>query len=126
MSRKRLIIIAAIVLVLAGGAGYWFVLKPGPSVAQPGAVDPLNAIQVNLADGHYLRVGLALQLTKDAQDIDGSKALDAAIGLFSGVSVSQADDAASREKLRAKLVRTLASRYDGKVMNVYFTEFVTQ
>lgn len=123
---KLIAAVLALVLV-AGGAGYWFLLKPaGPTGPQPGAVSTLNAIQVNLADGHYLRLGMALQLTKDAGEIDGSKALDAAISLFSGTSVDQVDDRAKREKLRAQLNRALAQRYDGQVMSVYFTEFVTQ
>lgn len=122
------LIAAALVLVLAaGGAGYWFFLKPsGPNVPQPGAVSPLTSIQINLADGHYLRLGMALQLTKKADSVDGSKALDAAISLFSGTSMAQVDDGPSREKLRKQLVRMLETRYPDQVMGVYFTEFVTQ
>ena len=38
----------------------------------------LDAIQINLADDHYLKVGIALQASKDAgEELDGSKALDA-------------------------------------------------
>ena len=47
---------------------------------------PGRPIQINLAGGHYLRIGLALQLTDSAsKEIDGSKALDATIDLFSGL-----------------------------------------
>lgn len=124
---KKLIAIVAVVVLAAAGAGYFFLLKPsGPKVPQPGAVDPLSSIQINLADGHYLRLGMALQLTKGSGDIDGSKALDAAISLFSGASVDVVDDHAGREKLRTQLEKTLKQRYAGDVMDVYFTEFVTQ
>lgn len=120
------ILVVLVVLLAAGGAGYWFFLKPGPTGPQPGDVTPLDSIQVNLADGHYLRLGLALQLTKGTKEVDGSKALDAAIDLFSGEPVAQVDKRSVREKLRTRLDHTLEDRYDGEVMDVYFTEFVTQ
>lgn len=124
MVKKILIVVVALAVV--GGAGWWFFLKPGPSGPQPGAVSPLESIQVNLADGHYLRLGLALQLTTAAKEVDGSKALDAAIEVFSGLPAATVDKKSAREKLRGELEKQLEQRYDGEVMDVYFTEFVTQ
>lgn len=127
-SKKR-VLIAVLVVVLLLGAGAYFVLKPSPGAAkpEPGAVDALDSIQINLAGGHYLRLGIALQLRKGAAaDLDGSKALDAAINLFSGQSVGQLDQGQPRNNLKAKLGQQLTSLYKGDVMGVYFTEFVTQ
>ena len=90
---KLKLIIGVVVLLLVAGAGYWFFLKPSGAEAaekpEPGAVAPLEAIQINLADDHYLKLGLALQASKDAgeEEIDGSKALDAAIVTFSGLDM---------------------------------------
>ncbi|MCL2541350.1 MAG: flagellar basal body-associated FliL family protein [Nocardioidaceae bacterium] len=125
-SRKKLVIVVLVVLLALGGAGYWFFLKPPPGAPQPGTVTPLDQIQINLAEGHYLRLGIALQLTKSTKDVDGSQALDAAINLFSGLPVTEVDNRSSREKLQARLDKTLEQKYDGQVMDVYFTEFVTQ
>jgi flagellar FliL protein len=87
----------------------------------------LDSIQINLAGGHYLRLGLALQETASAAaDIDGSKALDAAIDLFSGQSMADLNQGKARDDLKTKLSHELADLYDGEVMGVYFTEFVTQ
>ncbi|GAA3652334.1 hypothetical protein GCM10022237_10230 [Nocardioides ginsengisoli] len=123
---RKLGIVVVLVAVLAG-AGWFFVLKPGGETGpKPGEVVTLDSIQVNLAAGHYLRLGMALQMTEKATQTDGSKALDAAIGVFSGLPVSQVDQAASREKLRKTLEKLLLERYHGEVMGVYFTEFVTQ
>lgn len=125
--RRGKLIIALVVVVLLLGAGGYFVLKPskaGPP--QPGAVDPLDSIQINLAGGHYLRMGMALQLRKGAPEVDGSKALDAAINLFSGQSMSDVNTGQLRNSLKAKLARQLTTLYDGDVMGLYFTEFVTQ
>lgn len=116
-----------LVAVLAiGGGGYWF-LRPQPAAPpQPGEVVALEPIQINLTAGHYLRVGVALQLVTGAHEADGSKALDAAIEVFSGVPVTDVNDPTKRKMLREELEKELDHRYHGDVMGVYFTEFVTQ
>lgn len=123
--KKVLMILAA---VLALGAAAWFlVLKPAPSgPPKPGEVMKLDPIQVNLDGTHYLRVGIALQLTASAHKVDGSKALDATISELSGLPMTQVNDSKQREKLKEKLVGQLEELYHGEVMGLYFTEFVTQ
>ena len=124
--RKKLIAIG-LVLVVAAAAGWWFFLKPGaPAEPEPGEVMTMEPIQVNLADGHYLRVGIALQLSADAHEAEGSKALDATIDLFSGRSIAEIEKAEERHELKEKLTHELKEAYDDEVMGVYFTEFVTQ
>lgn len=129
--KKKLVIILALVLLL-GGAGYWFVLKPGggePAEPVPGEVVVLEPVQINLAAGHYLRVGVAMQMIEGAGaqgDIDGSKALDATIELFTGRKVAELGKTEVRNDLRAELIETLDHNYHGEVMDLYFTEFVTQ
>lgn len=123
---KKIGIIVLAIAVIAAGAWY-FMLKPkGEVEVKPGEVVQLEAIQVNLASGHYLRLGLALQLTETAHEVDGSKALDAAIGVFSGRAVGDVNKPEMREELRTELNKELEHRYHGDVMEVYFTEFVTQ
>lgn len=121
------ILILVVVLAVAGAAVWWFLLKPSPpKEPEPGEVVTLEPIQVNLADGHYLRVGLALQLTADAHEADGSKALDAVIDLFSGVDQAELVKSAQRHEFKEHLEEKLHHDYHGEVMEVYFTEFVTQ
>lgn len=125
--KGKTIVIAVVVLAVAAGAAWFFLLKPsGKTEPKPGEVLTLEAIQVNLAGGHYLRLGMALQLTESAHEADGSQALDAAIGVFSGLPVGEVNKPATREKLRQELEEELEHRYHGDVMSVYFTEFVTQ
>jgi flagellar FliL protein len=127
-SRKKLLLVV-LVLLLAGGAGYWFFLKPAgpPQPPDPGVVLKLDAIQVNLADSHYLRIGIALQEKKGAPaDLDGSKALDDVIELFSGRSMDQLGQRHYRDNLKQRLAQQLEEDYDGDVIGVYFTDFVTQ
>lgn len=124
---KKLIILVVLLLVV-GGAGYWFFLKPPPAPPEPvpGEVVALDPIQVNLADGHYLRIGVALQLEAEAHEIDGSKALDAVIELFSGVDMAELSKKDHREEFKHELNKELEHAYHGDVLEVYFTEFVTQ
>lgn len=126
--RKKLVLVGLLVVAVAAAAGWWFLLKPAaPSRPEPGTVLKLDAIQVNLAEGHYLRIGLALQEAKGAPaDLDGSKALDATIELFSGQPMDQLARTASRDHLKSVLVHRLDKLYDGEVIGVYFTDFVMQ
>jgi len=129
--RKPIKLIAIVlVLVIAAGAAYFLVFAPkskGEPAPTAGAVLPLESQQINLAAGHYLRLGIALQLTDKADTaVDGSKALDAAIDVFSGLTVEQVTKAGGREALKKKLLTDVEHRYEDGVMDLYFTEFVTQ
>ena len=127
-SRKKLVTILVLLMVV-GGAGYWFFLKPEPAGADepvPGEVLQLDAIQVNLSGGSYLKIGIALQLTAEAEEADGAKALDATIETFSGKSRDTLTRTDTRKKLKDQLEKELEKLYHGEVMGVYFTDFVTQ
>ncbi len=119
-------------VVLLAAAAFFFVLKPGSSQAQekpkpvPGAVVQLEPITVNLAGGHFLKVGLALQPTAAAGEVTGAQALDLAIELFSGRTIADLSSREGREKSKALLVREVARAYEDKVYDVYFTTFVMQ
>ena len=125
--RKKVVMIVVLVLAI-GAAAYWFLLRPTAEAKapEPGEVVQLEPIQVNLSRGHYLKIGIALQLTADAREADGSKALDATIELFSGRSMGQLGQPGARAKLKKSLEKTLEDEYHGEVMDVYFTDFVTQ
>ncbi|MCZ4497967.1 MAG: flagellar basal body-associated FliL family protein [Marmoricola sp.] len=126
-SKKKLIIILVAVLALGGG-GYLMFLKPKPPPGppKPGEVVTLEPIQINLAANHYLRIGIALQLVVGATEADGSKALDATIGVFSGLPMDEVNNPKKRVALKKELVKELHELYEGDVMGVYFTELVTQ
>ena len=126
--RKKLLVLV-LVVALALAAAWFFVLRPSgaPEAPQPGEVLTLEPIQVNLASGHYLKVGIALQMTSAVKEApDGSKALDSAIAMFSGRTMEELVGPGKREQLKQQLSDKLRERYDGEVMGVYFTDFVTQ
>jgi flagellar FliL protein len=138
--RKRLVVVLVVLVVVLGAAGAWFFLlngkggttsgapepEPTPTLV-PGAVLDVDPVSVNLAAGHYLRRGIALQLSDEVtQDPDPARALDLAIELYSGRSVDEVSAAATREQLKAQLLGELQQAYGPEVMDVYLTDYVTQ
>lgn len=130
---KKKLLIGILVLVLGAGAAYWFMLRPASGEEkkkpEPGEVISLEAIQINLKDDHYLRIGIALQGVAGAGGhgpLDGGKALDATIEIFTGEDKDDLADKAYRHKLKKKLMHELDELYHHEVMDVYFTDFVTQ
>lgn len=128
-SKKKLILIAAVLVVLLGaGGGYFFFFKSSaPAAPVPGAVVPLEAVNINLAGGHYLKVGLALQVIEGpAHEPDGSHALDIMITKLSHRTVAELSSNETREKLKEELLKEIEKAYHHDIMDIYFTEFVMQ
>ncbi len=134
---KKKLLIILVALLVVGGAAYWFLLKPAPPAEgaapveepapEPGAVVVVEPISLNLADGHYLRIGIGLQLTADvAEEPDTARALDLVVALFSQRPVAEVTTAEGRDALKAELLAQLEEAYEGEVMDVYFTDYVTQ
>jgi flagellar basal body-associated protein FliL len=97
-----------------------------------GGVLEMDPLTVNLADGHYLKVGIALQLDKvgvvlTAKDDGlGAKALDMAIAALSPKTMKQLSEPKAREALKRELGVDTCMAYEGEVLTVYFTNFVMQ
>lgn len=120
--KGKLIMMIVPVLLIAVGAVYFFVLKPSKADAAPkelpppvaGAVVQLDPITVNLAGGHFLKLGMALQPTADAAghgEVSGAKALDLAISEFSGMSLDDLSTAKGRDEAKAELVARVKLAY---------------
>ena len=134
--RKKLLLVVVLVVLAAAGAAAYVLLGPGAAPKAPaaepepvpGAVLTVDPVSINLADGHYLRLGIALQLTEEVGEEapDTARALDLAIALFSGRAIAEVSDPATRESLTAELAHQLAETYEGEVMDVYLTNYVTQ
>jgi flagellar FliL protein len=95
-------------------------------------VAKLDDITLNLSDGHFLKVGLALQLAPKAVVTDyttggaAAKALDLAIGVFGADNYAQLVQPAIREQAKADLARKVVAAYNGQVQGIYITDFVMQ
>jgi len=114
--------------------------KPAPSTttttgvddpAPAGPVDSIDAITINLAAGHYLKVGLALQVPAgiDPTTVKTTEnweaiALKTVIDTLSGQTID--DLSAQRQAEENRIGDAVCRKTDGKVPTLYFTDFVMQ
>ena len=132
--KKLLMMVAAGFMVAAGVSGYFMLSGGGGAEGQakepepePGEVVVMDAVTVNLKDGHYLKIKIALQATADAaHEPEGSKALDLAIDQFSEYEMGELSTSEGRHKAKEELREHVKEAYHGDIMDVYFTEFVMQ
>ena len=148
---KRLIIIGVMCAVIAGGG---FVLggrmsgggtaeveaaveeETEPTIDVIVELDPLN---VNLADGHYLRLAVAVGLTHEEEEgggghsttddepaIETAPASDLVLSTFSGRVMDDLATHEGRESARHDLYEGLVAFYGEEIVTVLFTEFVMQ
>jgi len=110
-------------------AGAADAVDPATERGQVLEMDPLT---VNLADGHYLKVGVAIQLkvgtvaatAKD--DGTGARALDMTIAALSPRTMAQLTQSSIRDSIKQKLGYDTCMAYKGDALTVYFTDFVMQ
>jgi flagellar protein FliL len=142
-SKKVLVPIVVLIAGLLGG-GYFMTAgasakvpaHPAPggtttsTTAALGAIVKLDSITLNLADGRYLKVGIALQLSKKGDPVkmvtDSAKALDVAISVLGAKTYAQLSAPGGRDTAKAELSAKVVKVYAGTVLGVYFTEFVMQ
>lgn len=134
--KKRMFILIALVLVVLVG-GYEVMgkkshqKKPTSAVQlKPGPLVPVDAVTVNLAGGHYLRIGLALQFsTKTNKNAppDPAPATDATIQYFTGKDPAGLQTPAGLERAKEDLTKQIAEVYPhDPILEVLFTSFVIQ
>jgi len=139
-SNKMLMIVIALALVVlgGGGAGAFFMMSGNTAAAAEekpvkGIVTAAeNTITVNLADGHYLKLGFAIQQTEESGDhaIDLNEAYQMVIDQYTGRTIAELSTAEGRAKIKEDLVAKLVETYTHddvkQVMDIYYTSFVTQ
>lgn len=137
-------------MVLAAVVALGVVYMLGPGKAKPapaaaggaptttttvlGSVAGLDAITLNLADGRYLKVAIAIQLSAAAPKAEGgaddkthwARALDATISVLGEHTYADLSSPGGRAKAKEDLSRNVAELYGEEVEGVYFTEFVMQ
>lgn len=142
---RSTILIVVLLLVVAGGGVYFFLgsdsgtaesgaqAEPEPIVM--GEVVTLEPIFINLKDGRFLKLGMALQTTHHGgggghgggdTEMNGAMALDSAIEVFSDQDMEMIATTSGRQQLKDELVARVIDGYGPEVTNIYFTEFVMQ
>lgn len=120
----------SLVAVLAVGYVGYTMFAPQPKVPPTGGeVVALDATTLNLADGHYLKIAVAVQLVKGkatATAFESSHAAELTIDEFSNRTVASLSTNGARKKLTEELLTKMQQAYPGKVFDVFLTQFVTQ
>jgi flagellar protein FliL len=129
--------------VMGGGKGAE-AAEATTTTTAPGPIVTLESITLNLADGHLLKLGMALQISAEwlhehgaaggghggGEETDPAlqypQAFDYAISIFSQEDMPHLMDPAGREAARTELEVHLEEVFHGQVEGVYFTEFVMQ
>jgi flagellar FliL protein len=128
-NKKVLIGIVALLAIAGGVYQTMFAPKPKPAPPSGGDIVALDPTTLNLADGHYLKIALGVQLVKGKAtlaDFQNSQAQALVISEFSDRSVDSLSSNAARAKLSDDLLAKLKKAYPDKVFGVYITQFVTQ
>jgi len=116
------------------GGGSSSGLPVGETFDKIGVMFPLDTFTVNLlseSGRKYLKVQMNLELGGEelAAELDGKKAVirDIIIRILSSKSLEEISTMKGKDKLKQQIVDALNARLvDGKIKNVYFTDFVIQ
>jgi flagellar basal body-associated protein FliL len=102
------------------------------SPPKEGPVAKLDSVTINLANGAYAKVGIALQLsaalTLEAFTAEGtsSKATDVLISVIGGRDRAEFASPQAMDALKEKITDLVRPKFDCVVLDVLFTEFVIQ
>lgn len=132
-SKKKKILVVALVLLVFGGVAKFTVLAPTKSgkaaTAKPvaGPVIPMDAMTLNLTDGHFLQIKLSIETVKGSPvTLDTSQASQLAIDEFSNRTMADLTGAPARTKAKNELLAKLKVAYPKQVMAVFYTGFAMQ
>ena len=85
----------------------------------------MDEMTLNLADGHYLRMKIALQTAKGtSEELDTAEAAQALIDTYSNQTVAALTGDVARAKAKDEFLSKLATLYPKKILDAYYTEFV--
>lgn len=134
-------LVPAVVLALGILGGGYFMgsggsadATEGPTTTEApilGEIATMEPININLADGHFLRVGVALQLVEGVEKAEfekgeTAKANDLLIANLGGRPMAELGSAEGREQIKTHLKDEMKEIYEGDVVDVFFTDFVMQ
>jgi flagellar basal body-associated protein FliL len=91
----------------------------------------LPAMSINLTDGHFLKVTVALALCPDVVLVEGEEfvaapAQDIIVATLSGNSMTVLQEPEGRDQAKELLTEKISEAYEDEVYEIYFVEFVMQ
>ncbi len=142
-SKLKWILIAVVVMLVLGGGGagaYFFLSKSANREAQAPAKPPIGAVWapdvfiINLADAdadRYLKITMNFELSDAlaATELDQMKpkVRDMVLGILTVKGFKDLNNFEGKQRLKEEIAMRLNSHLTkGKVVQVYFTDFVVQ
>jgi len=133
-------LVPAIVLAVGIAAGGYFMGGSGEAAHSgeaatttmpAGEIVTMEPISVNLADGHFLKVGLGVQLSEagNAEEFPKgpmAKVKDMLIDQLAGANMAELATKEGKEKVKHELTERAKEEFEGEVLDFYFTDFVMQ
>lgn len=132
-------LVPAIVLAVGIAAGGYFMGGGGshaggettPTTQPAGEIITMDPISVNLADGHFLKVGLGVQLSESANAEEFpkgpmAKVKDLLIEQLAGGDMAGLSTKEGKDRVKEELTKRAEKEFDGEVLGFYFTDFVMQ
>lgn len=137
--KNKIVMIVVAVAVLGVGAKMTVFKTPAAEAGEAttttmagGDLVPVDAMSVNLADGHYLKIGVAIELVEgeDAKYFTKSgypnKIRDLIITTAASKTMDELASAEGKEAFREYLDKGAEKLYKEHYHGIYFTEFVMQ
>ncbi len=136
--KKKLMIVAPVLLLVVAGAAYKLVLAPKPATAKPKIAGELMQLAdpfvINLAGGRYAKVSVALVLEGAPPAAEGAEvavpqepAVRAVVtDELTGLEAADLIDRADRKHVVASILKALRASTDNKVEDVLLTDITIQ
>jgi flagellar FliL protein len=131
---KKFLLFLVVVSIFAGGGGVLFYfLQKGESEHQDISTSlrimELEPVVINLSDGHYIRIAIALGYTGDESELKNKLPAinDVLITTVGAMSSKELISPEGKELLKENLLLKINSVLSGvQVRNIFYREFIVQ
>jgi len=131
---KKFLLFLVVVSIFAGGGGVLFYfLQKGKSEQQDISTSlrimELEPVVINLSDGHYIRIAIALGYTGDESELKNKLPAinDVLITTVGAMSSKELISPEGKELLKENLLLKINSVLSGvQVRNIFYREFIVQ
>ena len=130
---KKVWILLLVVATVAGGGVLFYVIQEGKKDEQKTAASfkimELEPVVINLSDGHYIRIAIALGYTGEESELKNKLPAvnDVLITTVGAMSSKELISPEGKELLKENLLLKINSVLSGvQVRNIFYREFIVQ
>ena len=127
---KKVIFLLLITALIGGGVAiYFYQKKSETSIINSFKIMELEPVVINLADGHYIRIAIAIEYSGDEEELRNKLPVinDILITTVGAMSSKELVSPEGKEVLKENLLLKLNSVLTKtKVRNIFYREFIIQ